>query len=155
MDYIKEIDKMIQEQNEYFKQILQEVRVYHDPIYDYGISVDNDSGGRYRYLPYFKFSRGKKFSKSKDIARIPIKPDSNGEYKYQIHPKGIGKHFDLKSEEFDILDKMLKSTTDNGETVWERIINIANSFIRQFDNCEEYLIPINTPVPEYKNILRR
>lgn len=155
MDYIKEIDNLAKKQQKYLTQLLQEVRVYKDPKYNYGISVDNDSGGRYRFLPYFKFSKGKKFSKSKDIARIPIKPDSNGEYKYQIHENGIGRHFDLKSDEFDILNNMLHSTDENGESVWIKIITTANSFITQYDDYQKYIIPLDTPIPEYKKLLRR
>lgn len=140
-------------------ELLFEKAIFVDPKYNYGISVDNDSGGKFRYLPYFKFSKGKKKSMSNEIARIPILGDRNtGEYKYQIHNDGHSRHFNLNKDDFDILEYMLHQTVypNNIATpVWEDIINTANSYIMQYPNYRDYMIDINTPIPDYRNLLSK
>lgn len=122
--------------------------------YKYGITVDNDKGGKFRYLPYFKFSRGTRGSKSKEIARIPILPNKTGKYEYQIHPEGIGTHFNLNSDDFDVLELLFRTETEIDNitvTGWKGILLVANSFITQYNDVLP--IPLDLNIPDYRNLL--
>ena len=134
-------------------QILNENNIYKGN--GYSISVDNDRGGRFSYTPYFKFCKGNKYNKSEKIARIPIKQDMSKPYngiQYQIHNNGVGKHFNLNSKEFDILDEMLRKDL-GGYTVWDEIIRVSNQYILMHDR-KDLLIDLDTPIPDYRNLLQ-
>ena len=134
-------------------QVLNENNIYKGN--GYSISVDNDRGGRFSYTPYFKFCKGYKYNKSEKIARIPIKQDMNKPYngiEYQIHKNGAGKHFNLNSEEFDILEEMLRRDI-GGYAVWDEIIRVANQYILMYDR-KDLLIDLDTPIPDYRNLLQ-
>ena len=137
------------------KKVIEAINEYN--IYDngkYSIAVDNDRGGRFRYIPYFKFCKSTNFSTSKYIARIPIRQvegKANNGIEYQIHKNGTGKHFNLNNKEFDILEEMLMSETD-GKTVWKKIIEVSNEFISMYDKT--LIIDPNSPIPDYRNLLK-
>lgn len=117
----------------------------------YWITADPDRGSRYSDTPYFKLNK-----KDGKVARIPIKPNDNGDYIQIYHPGGEGDEFSPTQKELRILDKILaKPSNSPGPTNWNNVILAANKLIMAENRkVMGKLIPEDQIRPIYEEVLQ-
>lgn len=137
------------------------VPIFKESSKPYFITISPDKGCRYINCPYFKFGRGKGVDNNKSMTRIPIIPNNGDDYEYIIHQN---QHFNLKSYDFDVLEKYLIShytpkafMEDNPSgTVWDFILHEANKIILYSNGGKLYdrTLPLDLEIPDYRVLLK-
>lgn len=152
------IDELLEPINELFGELLLESEKLASGgkkpgDQTYWITVDPDRGGRYSDIPYFKLN---KMAKKHNVARIPIKPNDDGEYIQVYHPGGDGVEFAPIKKELKILDKILGAQSKTpGYINWDIIIMAANKVIMSENrHVMGELIPPDQVRPKYEDVLQ-
>lgn len=141
------IDEILYGDNDLFDDdVLNEITTFTSTSKNYKISIGvfDDSGGRFKYEPYFKITNGESIVKGSKIARIKFKDLS-----YVIHRDKF-KHWNLTSQDIKILNDIIRSPGNIYQTVWKdllgdtcRILDLKSpkEFIERYKPDYMYSIP--------------
>ena len=151
-DIFDDLDLYLNEDYEFDNELeyLDERVIYKGNKPKICIGVNDDIGGRFKYLPYFKIVNGDSLNDGTKIARISFK-----DHCYVIHHDNK-KHWELSTADIKYINKILSSIDpDTNNTFYENLLiaasELCNISVKQF--IEEYDINLNPDISDihYKN----